>query len=237
MRRFIGFILAGEVPILEGTERDDFVLIAESLVAAGRLLQFDTDATVLTAEDIWSRPGSSLTSVVGRATQLAASDEGTFLVELRGIDRSAARSWYPSLGGYCRKSLLPRRLLIFATIVDATSEEAKALPDDVCRLRADNAIVPGAALVAPNILGGGSGSVAFEFDPGPPPGDLSAALPILTELNFQLDVAMSLRVARIALESAVLNPVDQREAMAAAQDYCRSIKRLTEMRVSEKKSA
>jgi hypothetical protein len=86
-------------------------------------------------------------------------------------------------------------------------------------------------------LGGGSGSVAFEFDPGPRLGDLSPALPILAELNFQLDMAMSLRVARIALESAVLNPADQGEALAAAQDFCRSTKRLTEMRVAEKKSA
>ena len=237
MRRFVAFMLAGEVPILAGAERDDFILIAETLVASRRLLQFDADATVLTTEDIWSRPGSGLTSVVGRAAQSAAAGDATFLVELRGIDRSAARFWYPSLVSYCRKGLLPRRLLMFATVVDESSDETKALPEDACWLKADDVVVAGAALVAPNVLGGGSGSIAFDFDPGPRPEDLSAALPVLTELTVKLDLPMSLRIARVAVESTELNLADRRETFAAAQDFCRAINRLDGMRLAEKQSA
>lgn len=226
MRRFVAFMLAGEVPILGGAERDDFILIAEALVASNRLLHFDADATILTVEDIWRRPGSAPLSVVGQAAARAGEGEATFLVELRGIDRSAARSWYPALASYCRKGLFPRRLLLFATLIDEESEEAKALPKDACRLMADGVVAPGAALVAPSILGGGSGAIAFDLAPQPFPEDLSAALSVLTELGVELDLPTSLRIARACVEASALE-ADGREPLAAAQDFCRAIRRLT----------
>ena len=51
--------------------------------------------------------------------------DGTFLVQLRGIERSAARAWYPALAALARRGLLPRRLLLFATVIDPVSKEAQ----------------------------------------------------------------------------------------------------------------
>ena len=67
MERFAAFLLAGELPVLEGDQADDFALVAEALMAAGRLVPFDVDATILTPEDLWSRPGSGIVSPVAQA--------------------------------------------------------------------------------------------------------------------------------------------------------------------------
>ena len=117
MERFVIFMLAGEIPILEGEQADAFALIAEGLIAAHRLLPIDLDATILTPEDIWSRPGSGIESPVAQASNRARAGDGTFLVQLRGIERSAARYWYPALAVLARRGLLPRRLLLFATVM------------------------------------------------------------------------------------------------------------------------
>ena len=97
MERFLTLMLAGELPILEGGQAEDFLLVAEVLIAADRLIPCQMDSTILTADDIWYRPGSSVASPVAQASILAMDGQGTFLVQLRSIELSAARAWYPAL--------------------------------------------------------------------------------------------------------------------------------------------
>jgi hypothetical protein len=226
MERFAIFMLAGELPVLEGDQADDFAFIGEALMAAGGLVPFDADATILAPEDIWSRPGSGIESPVAQAADLARNSDGTFLVQLRGIERSAARIWYPALATLLRRGLLPRRLLLFATVIDTTSEEAQALPNDACRMVIEDAIVTGAALVAPSVLSAGSASTAFHLDPGDRPADLSSALAVLPELGVDIDIATSLRVARVAVEASRLRPDNNAAALATAREFCSAIRRV-----------
>ena len=225
MERFAAFMLAGELPVLNGSQVEDFTLVAEALMAAGRLVPFDTDTMILTPEDIWSRPGSGITSSVAQAADHARDGTGTYIVQLRGIERSAARAWYPSLASLARRGLLPRRLLLFATVTDIDSDEAQALPDDACRMTIENALVAGAALVAPCLLGFGPGSTTFQLDPGDRMEDLTSALAVLPELGVDIDIATSLRVARVAIEAARLRPGDDAAALAAARNFCAAIGR------------
>jgi hypothetical protein len=224
MEDFVTFILSGELPILEGKHADDFALVAEALLAAGGLIPFSTDSTVLTPEDIWSRPGSSIESPVAQAANLAQKGERTFLVQLKEIERSAARLWYPALASLMRRGLFPRRLLVFATIADTETEEAQALPGNACRMVVEGAIAAGAALVAPSILGTGPSSTAFQLDPGQRPSDLSSALSMLPELGMDIDISTSLRVARVAVEASRLRP-DRASVLAAARRFCRATQR------------
>jgi hypothetical protein len=225
MERFAAFMLAGELPVLAGGQADDFALVAEALMAAGRLVPFEADVTILTPEDIWSRPGSRVQSPVAQAADRAQNVGETFLVQLRGIERSAARAWYPALAALTRRGLLPRRLLLFATVTDTTSEEGQALPGDACRMVIENAIATGAALVAPSMLSTGFASIAFLLDPGNRPDDLSSAMATLPELGTDIDIAMSLRVARVAVEASRLRPDDKAAALAAARDFCTAARR------------
>jgi len=225
MERFAALLLAGELPVLEGGQVDDFTLVAEALIAAGRLVPFDADSTILTPEDIWSRPGSGIDSPVAQASTSAQDGEGTFLVALRGIDRSAARAWYPALATLTRRGLLPRRLMLFATVIDENSEEARALPGDAYRLKIQGAVEPNAYLVAPALLGSGRSAIAFELDPGDRPGDLSTVLPILSELGTEVDVGLSLRIARLAFETMRMRPSDSAAALNAAREFCAATSR------------
>ncbi|WP_088347295.1 MULTISPECIES: hypothetical protein [Rhodomicrobium] len=227
MMRFAAYLLSGEVPILDGPQVEDFSLIAEALLAAGRLVSFDADATIIAPEDIWSRPGSRLDTQVAQAAVLASTGY-TCLVKLHEIDRSAARCWYPAICALARRGLLPRRLLMFATLSDPASEEAAALPANACRLTVDSAVAEGAALVAPGLLGSGTNATALHLDPGDRPTDLSSAmatLPALADLGIGLDIATSLRLARAVVETEGLAPPNSGRALETARNFCRDTRR------------
>lgn len=225
MERFVVLLLAGEFPLLVGAQADDFALVAERLIAARRLVPFELDATILTADDIWSRPGSGIVSPVAQAATRAQDGGETFLVALRGIERSAARAWYPALAALIRQGLLPRRLMLFATVIDQSCEEAQALPGGAYRLDIQNAIEPRAALIAPALFGSGPSAVSFELDPGDRASDLASALPILSQLGSGLSLELSLRVARVALETMRIRPGDAAAALLAAREFCAATRR------------
>jgi hypothetical protein len=222
---FAAFALAGEVPVLEGAQAGDFALVAEVLMAAARLVPFDADETVIAPDDIWSRPGSGLASQVSQAAALAVGGQ-THLVHLRGIERSAARSWHPALCSLSRSGMLPRRLILFATFLDSASDEAAALPAGTCRINVDNTIAPGAALLAPRLLSPTLGGTAGRLDPGERPTDLAPAMMVIGPLvadGFELDLATSMRAARVTMEAEALASGDPSAAEQVARRFFMSI--------------
>lgn len=223
MTAFTAYMLAGEVPILEGADVDAFILVAEALIAAEGLIPFDTDSTIIAPDDIWSRPGSHLPSQVAQAAAIAGVDQ-TFLVQLRGIERSAARVWHPALSALARRGLLPRPLLLFATLQDTASEEAGALPNDSCRLVIEEAVLSDAFLVAPSLLSRAPTAIALQLDPGEAPTDLSGATKAIAELEgLALDLPAVMRVARVIAEASALTPNDMSAVKAIAQRFCSAI--------------
>lgn len=224
MAAFAAYLFAGEVPVLEGPGVEDFVLVAEALLAAGRLVPFDADQTIITAEDLWSRPGSSVPSQVAQAASEAAEGR-TFLVQLRGIDRSGARAWHPALAALARRGMLPRPLLMFATLADPASEEAHALPPRTCRMTIEAAVVEEAALVAPSLLGSAANAIASYVELGEFPADLSSATAVIALLgDIELDLTTTMRIARIAIEAAAIAPDNVDAMLSASQQFCRDIR-------------
>jgi len=225
MEYFIILMLAGELPVLEGDSLDEFALIAEPLVASGRFISFDVDATVLTPEDIWARPGSALESLVAQACNRAKASDETFLVQLRGIERSAARSWYPALAAMTRRGIFGRRFMLFATVVNQDAEEWRAMSGagDICRVKVADSVAHGAWLLAPSLLSGGQGSNSYELDPGLGVSDLSPALSFLPALGVEIDISISMRIARIIIEALSLRPSDRVGVLTVAQMFCRTV--------------
>lgn len=220
MAAFAAYLLAGEVPILEGPDVENFVRVAEALMAAGRLIPFDADTTILTPEDLWSRPGSNLPSQIAQAAGHAAEGR-VFLVELRGIERSAARHWHPALVALVRRGMLPRPLLLFATLIDRDAAEAQAIPPGACRMTIERAVVEAAGLAAPTLLSGTVNAIACHVDVGERPDDLSPATAVLTAMpEMKLSIATALRGARIAVEAAALAPEDSDAMLKAARRFC-----------------
>jgi hypothetical protein len=216
--KLVALMLAGELPVLNGSQVDDLLLVVAATVAAGSVVTIECDPTILTVEDLWSRPGSGAVTPLAQAAAVAAQGGGPFLVTLRRIERSGARFWWPALAAYTRAGLLPRSLLVCTTVENAAADEVVALPSDACRLTVDGAMAPGAGLVAPALLGGGAAALSCMLDAGERPADLSGALPIMAELGHDLGVAEALRAARLGVETMRLNGGDRAVGLAAARD-------------------
>ncbi|MBQ4797291.1 hypothetical protein F9U41_25095, partial [Pectobacterium versatile] len=60
MEQFLALMLAGECPLLYGSETQDFLVIAESLISSGRSIRQIADPTTITYEDLWVRAGNHL---------------------------------------------------------------------------------------------------------------------------------------------------------------------------------
>lgn len=220
MLELLSLMLAGEIPILTGTDVDDFLLVAGRLAAPARTAALEADPTLVSYEDLWARPGSGAPTIFANAAAAADRDGAATLAVIRGIERSGARFWYPTL----RQSvgLLPRPLLICATVIDAESEEVAALPADSCSLTIEGALADGAYLAAPGVLGPESAGGAL--DPGPPPADYRQAVAELPDFSPDLSVGQALRAARVFAESRALTG-DQAIAQKFARTFAASIAR------------
>lgn len=220
MLELLSLMLAGEIPILTGPDVDDFLLVAGRLVAPGRTAALEADPTLVSYEDLWARPGSGAATVFANAAAAADRDGTAALAVIRGVERSGARFWYPTL----RRSvgLLPRPLLICATIVDAENSEVAALPADSCSLTIAGALVNGASLTAPGVLGPERAGGAL--DPGPPPSDYLHSVAELPDLSPDMSVGQALRAARVFAEAHALTG-DQATAQKFALTFAASIAR------------
>lgn len=224
MKRFVSCLLAGELPILWGRECEDFVTIAEAYISANGLVPFEVDATVITPEDVWSRPGSGLMSPVAEAARIAEKEGRTLLTALRGIERSSAYSWYRNLADLSRRGLFPRSLLIFATIEDHSVQRFQEILDGLIWLQIDKAIAADAGLLALSMLGTGNATVAYELDPGPGIPNLLPALVLVAQTLERNDVTSSLRLARLVSEAQELWPEGDKAIEEFAVDLAQLIR-------------
>jgi hypothetical protein len=204
LRRFVVLLLVGEVPLLLGAQAKDFLEVAQILISGGRSVRLEADPTVITFEDLWTRAGTqTATALREAATDAARGQPRSHLCVVSRADRSGARFWYPPLADTARRGGLPRRLLVCATLEDEDSEEAKHLLREAISIRIDDAIAPGAALVAPAKLSGPSADVR-ELLPPDRPADLAPALPKLVGIADSLGLAGAERMARIAIAAELL---------------------------------
>jgi hypothetical protein len=220
MLELLSLMLAGEIPILTGPDVDDFLLVAGRLAAPARTAVLEADPMLVSYEDLWARPGSGAATVFASAAAAADRDGAATLAVIRGIERSGARFWYPTL----RQSvgLLPRPLLICATVVNAESEEIAALPADSCSLTIDGALANGAYLAAPGVLGPESAGAGL--DPGSAPADYRQAAAELPDFSPDLSISQALRAARVFAESLAFTG-DQAIAQKFARTFAASIGR------------
>jgi hypothetical protein len=201
LSRLVALMLAGEIPVLHGSGVDDFVLVAASIISPGRFVVCNLDATVLTADDLWSRPGSIVRSPLAYASSLASQESLTYVVLLRGIERSAASVWHESLSTAARSGWLPRHLLILSSVLDITSAEVGAIPQSTCFLNIEDAIAEGAAQVAPVLMSVARNEYSGGLNPGVRPTDLSSSLTDLVGIESISTVSLTLRMARLIVES------------------------------------
>jgi hypothetical protein len=125
-------IFAGGLPVLSGDRVDDFVAAIAECVAGGRYVSFDCDPAVITFDDLWVRPGSGSSTVLGEAIADCSGKEAVRLCVVRNVDRAAAHIWLDTLADKLRRREIPDNMLFCLTLAgepgDALGEMLKRLP-------------------------------------------------------------------------------------------------------------
>lgn len=218
MTRFLALALAGEAPLLEGPEADDFLLLAERLICPGRRVQMEADPALISIEDLWARPGSGAPTALSHAAAEAAEGRGAVLGAIRGVERSAARFWYPALAWCAREGRLPRGLLLCATAIDPQHDELASLPSDVCRLRIEGALNEGGLAGAPLLLGPRADAPVLDALPRE-----AAARPFVEAPEGSVwSISQAMRAAAVHAEALLLTG-DEARAEEIARRFAKSI--------------
>lgn len=210
MTQFLVLILAGETPVLLGSEAQDFLLIAEGLLSSGRSVRLEADPTIITFEDLWLRAGTQLPTSLTHGLEIASRNEEptTILAVIERAERSGARFWLPALADRIRRGELPRRFFICVTIEDENCEEAQAIRSQTAWLQLFGTIAPTASALVPIAL---APSNMRQLDPGERPLDLVPAMAMVAPFANKLTLVNGLRLARVAIEWVRLNQGAQYE--------------------------
>lgn len=194
--------LAGELPILTGNGVNDLLRVAEATICPGRCVTIEADPTLISLDDLWSRPGSGMPTLFASAAE-AARDHGAVIVVIRGIERSGARFWMPALVDALRSGGLPRGLFVCCTVNDSEHEEVSFVPNGALWLEIADVLRPEAFAVAPAILS--SARIAQEtLDPGPMPTDLSGVTAMALGLEQHRNLELTMRAAHLFIEAKCL---------------------------------
>lgn len=209
MEQFVALMLAGECPLLYGSETQDFLAIAASLISSGRAIRQIADPTMISYEDLWVRAGNNLATPLYQGLLLSdARRPRTILAVIERVECSAARFWLPALKEGLRNGDLPRRFLVCGTIANEDGEEAEKIKEEHLFLRVENIVVRNAITRAPLYL---STKHHSEMDPGAaPPESLGEQLAIAEEMSGdRLDAVNTLRATKAALAIALPDDEDK----------------------------
>ncbi|CAD6547517.1 hypothetical protein ACFQ3P_26105 [Paraburkholderia sabiae] len=201
MLQVVALCLAGEVPVLTGQGRDAFLMVAEALLSGGESARIFADPTLITYEDLWSRPGTAAPTPMAQAFDLTRTGDCSMLTVIENAERSGARFWYPALKDGIRRGGFPRRLFVCATVADTDAEEAHVIRSSGVVIDVSLAITKGASAIATQ---GISKSARMQFAPDEPPSDLSQGAYVTGSFVAKLDVIRALGAARTAAEAIIV---------------------------------
>ena len=185
---------AREVPIVTGPAAD-VADMAAMLLAGGRVVSLYADPTLVTFDDLWSRPSGAGLTAFGAAAAWVADTGLPLVAHVSGADRSAARFWFPALAEAKRRGLVPGELMILVSLDDGKSEEAKAMPKDRASIDADGLLNREAVPFLPSLTSSMT-SKPRELDLRPLAEDHAAAALLLSKHGAP-SVTAALRLSRI----------------------------------------
>jgi len=200
----VALMLAGEVPVIHGAEAEDLLEVAQALLSNGRIVRFQADPTVISIEDLWTRPGTMVPTPLREALSFSASESGGAVIGVvADAERSAMRFWHPAAASVARRGDLPRALLLCCTVGRPDADEVKALGDDVCLVDAEGTIAAGASAVAALLLGPASPKLTA-FHPDALPVDMAATVASVSKVGYPKRLGHARRLARICAEAIAL---------------------------------
>ncbi|WP_126243011.1 hypothetical protein [Burkholderia gladioli] len=198
MLQVVALCLAGEVPVLTGQGREAFLMVAEAFLSGGTSARIFADPTLITYEDLWSRPGTATPTPLAQAFDLTQTSDSSMLTVIEGAERSGARFWYPALRDAIRRGVFPRRMFVCATFGETDVDEVNVIRGSGVMIDVGLAIAEGASAIATH---GISKSARMQFAPDEPPADLSQGAFVTNSFVAKLDVMRALAAARTAAEA------------------------------------
>ena len=160
--QFVSYLLSGGVPVVVGGQSDDFIDITARMISNGDTVVFDCDPTIITFDDLWSRPGSGVPTLLGRALADVRDKGSTRFCVLRNAELSAAQYWIDALTHKAKRGELSANLFIAVVVSDASSEAAECIFPGRLRFSSDGTIDSAAA--AKVLMLEGSSSITRQID-------------------------------------------------------------------------
>lgn len=113
---------AGEIPVIVGNAVELLIDCYACLVTGGDLVRMPLDPSVLGADDLWRRSGSTAPTPLATAWNAAIADPSNIrLVCLDDVDRASLSEWFARFGALYRASR-PANLLVVATLSPGTQK-------------------------------------------------------------------------------------------------------------------
>lgn len=205
MEQFLALMLAGECPLLYGSDTQDFLTIAESILSSGQSIRQIADPTMISYEDLWIKAGNGLATPLYQGLLLSDSNcSRTLFAVVERTECSALRFWLPALKDRLNRGDIPRNFLICGTIEDEDCEEAEKIKVEHLRLKIENAVFHNTLALTPMYL---AEEHLCELNLGAVfIGTLSEKLAITEEMTGdRLNIVNTLRATKAALELALFD--------------------------------
>lgn len=216
MEQFLALMLAGECPLLYGSDIQDFLTIAESIISSGHSIRQIADPTMIAYEDLWIKAGSGLATPLYQGLLLSSSSSSrTLFAVVERTECSAIRFWLPSLKDRMNRGDIPRNFLICGTIEKENCEEVETIKGEHLRLKIENAVVHDKLALTPLYF---TEEHLCELSLG---GLVIRALPEKLEITEEmtgdrLNIVNTLRATKAALELALFgdeNKIERQQCL------------------------
>jgi hypothetical protein len=148
----LALMLAGEVPVIVGPQRQDLIEVLALTCTGGRLAQIAADPATITLEDLWTRPGGTGTTALGLATDAAAGWQDPILCVVSDAQNSTEQFWFSMLCDSVARGNTAKGLLFVVTEDTTVTQDTHSIAAGINRIVADALFTDSAGLIGAKVL-------------------------------------------------------------------------------------
>jgi hypothetical protein len=204
--RLTTLVLSGAAPVISGPDSDDVVAVMAALLSGGALVEFECDPTVLTLDDLWTRPGSNVHTILGAACAEARGGQ-LQLCTIRRPEITPSQYWVGALRRALKNGYLPQKLLLCIAVTDEQATGAEALLNEWPAVRAEGWIDRTAAMRTLSLKGPEAIDRRVDTD-GLVPDAAAATTAIALAQGTRVTMGEAKWIARLAAAAKAVLPED-----------------------------
>lgn len=192
----LALMLAGEVPVIVGPQRQELIEVLALTCTGGRLAQIAADPATITLEDLWTRPGGTGATALGVATDAASGWQDPILCVVSDAQNSTEQFWFSTLCDSVARGNTAKGLLFAVTEDTTVTQDTKSIATGTNRIVADALFTDIAGLIGAKVLSELKKSpMTIEIEEVEP--DLSEVLLAISHAQKAVSPFVGLRAARL----------------------------------------